>query len=108
MLINYFDFRADLFINLTTKLAKIVAMESSQPSYLGNPNLHRQAVWLCFYNQKGFQDFRVTNIFDKTRDQNIKKNRKLKWCQWLTITKVQKSMHRFFFQIWVTVRFMTS
>ena len=48
-------------------------MEGSQPSYLGNPNLYRQAVWLCFYNEKGFQDFRVTTIFGKSRDQNRKK-----------------------------------
>ena len=51
-------------------------MESSQPSYLGNPNLHRQAVWLCFYNRTGFHAFWVTTIFGKSHDQN--RNKKFK------------------------------
>ena len=36
-------------------------MESSQPSYLWNPNLYRNTVWLCYYNQRGFQDFLSEN-----------------------------------------------
>ena len=72
--------RAQGRTNLTTKLAKIAATESSQPSYLGNPNLHRQAVWLCFYSQKGFHDFRVTTIFGKSE-----KSLKLEWRNLLDI-----------------------
>ena len=91
-------------------------MESSQPSYLGNPNSHRQAVWLCFYNEKGFQDFRVATIFDKTRDRNRKKNLKLEWRILLDIKNGANmvndqqgaKLYVSIFEIRVTVRFVTS
>lgn len=59
------------------------------------------------------QDFQVTTIFGKSRDQNRKQPKTKvaytsgKWCQWLTIAKVQNSTYQFF-EIRVTVRFMMS